>query len=147
MSEPITTPVEARQTLAALKIPDIRFFILAIGFFSLASRALAVVIGFQIYQLTHSALALGILGLIEAIPALSLILFGGYIADHYDRRKILLWTRLSSLVCALLLILLSLKFTPFLSSVYMLLFSWLALLAALRIRPILLLKRKSFHKN
>ncbi len=113
MSQPIPTPIAPRQTLAALKIPDIRCFILAIGFFSLGSRALAVVIGFQIYQLTHSALALGILGLIEAIPALSLILFGGYIADHYDRRKILIWTRLSSLVCSVLLILLSIKIHTF----------------------------------
>ena len=63
---------------AALKIPNIRLFIGFIGFFALASRALAVVIGFQIYKITHSPLALGWLGLIEAIPALSLVLFGGY---------------------------------------------------------------------
>ncbi len=104
---------QKRTTFAALKIRDVRFFILAIGFFSLASRALAVVIGFQIYQLTHSALALGILGLVEAVPALSLILFGGYVADHYDRRKILLWTRFSSFACAIILIILSLEVRAF----------------------------------
>ncbi len=102
-----------QKTFAALKIRDVRFFILAIGFFSLASRALAVVIGFQIYQLTHSALALGILGLIEAIPALCLVLFGGYVADHYDRRKILILTRLTSLICAIVLIILSVEIKSF----------------------------------
>ncbi len=113
MSEPPKTQIQSREMFAALKIRDVRFFILAVGFFSLASRALAVVIGFQIYQITHSALALGILGLVEAVPALSLILFGGYVADHYDRRKILLWTRLSSLICAIILIILSLEIRAF----------------------------------
>lgn len=93
---------------AVLSLPDVRFFIGSVGFFTLASRALAVVIGFQIYHLTHSALALGWLGLIEAIPALSLVLFGGYVADHHNRRKILLITRAASLVCAIVLAILSL---------------------------------------
>ena len=113
MSDTINTQIQSRDTFAALKIADIRFFLLAIGFFSFGSRALAVVIGFQIYQMTHSALALGILGLIEALPALSLVLFGGYIADHHDRRKILIWTRLSSLICAIILIILSLEIHTF----------------------------------
>ncbi|MBF0331597.1 MAG: MFS transporter [Candidatus Omnitrophica bacterium] len=92
----------------ALKIPDIRLFIGSVGFFTLASRALAVVIGFQIYRITHSALALGWLGLIEAIPTLSLVLIGGYIADHFDRKRILLITRAASFLCACALAILSL---------------------------------------
>lgn len=91
----------------ALKLPDIRLFIGAVGFFTLGSRALAVVIGFQIYRITHSALALGWLGLIEAIPAISLVLFGGYVADHFNRQKILLITRASSCVCAVAMAFLS----------------------------------------
>ncbi len=90
-------------TLASLKLPEIRFFIGSTSFFTLASRALAVVIGFQIYQITKSPLALGILGLVEAIPAISLSLFGGYVADRFDRRTILLITRAISVLCALLL--------------------------------------------
>lgn len=102
-----TSVQQKHDSFAALKIADIRFFIFAIGLFSLGSRALAVVIGFQIYQITHSALALGILGLIEAIPAISLVLWGGYVADHHDRRKILLTTRTVSFICAVLLTALS----------------------------------------
>ena len=94
---------------AALKIPDVRFFIASFGCFTLASRALAVVTGFQIYQITHSALSLGWLGLIEAIPAISLVLFGGYAADHFNRRKILLITRAASAACGLTLAALSLS--------------------------------------
>jgi MFS family permease len=93
--------------LEPLKISDIRYFIGGVGFFALGSRALLVVIGFQVYQMTHSAMALGWLGLIEAIPALSLGLFGGYAADHFNRRKILLITRAVSVFCALAMALLS----------------------------------------
>jgi len=93
----------------ALKNPDIRFFIGSVGFFTLGSRALAVVIGFQVYKITHSALCLGWLGLIEAIPALSLVLIGGYVADHFNRRRILLLTRGSSCCCAMALAALSVQ--------------------------------------
>jgi MFS family permease len=93
--------------LDALKIRDIRLFLGYVGFFTLASRALAVVIGFQIYKLTHSPLALGWLGLIEAIPAISLVLFGGYVADHFNRHKIILVTGASSILCAIALALIS----------------------------------------
>ncbi|MCR4336686.1 MAG: MFS transporter, partial [Candidatus Omnitrophica bacterium] len=59
----------SQYSFAALQIPEIRYFIGSTAFFTLANRAMTVIIGFQIYRLTHSALALGILGLIEAIPA------------------------------------------------------------------------------
>jgi MFS family permease len=97
---------------AALKIREIRYFIGSLAFFTLASRALAVVVGLQIYMLTKSPLALGILGLVEAIPAISLSLFGGYTADRFNRRTILLVTRAVSVVCALLLSFISLHVDP-----------------------------------
>ena len=98
-----------RKFSDALKIADIRLFILAVAFFTLASRALVVVIGFQIYRLTHSALALGWLGLVEAVPAISLVLFGGYVADHYNRQRVLLITRGFSCLCGAVLAYLSWK--------------------------------------
>jgi MFS family permease len=91
----------------ALKIADIRLFIGSVGFFTLASRALAVVIGFQIYKITHSPLSLGWLGLVEAIPAISIAPFGGYVADHVNRRTIILITRAVSCLCTLILAIIS----------------------------------------
>ncbi len=93
----------------SLKIADVRLLIASVGFFTLASRALLVVISFQIYRLTHSALALGWLGLVEAVPAITLVLFGGYVADHFNRQRILLVTRAASFLCAAVLALLSWK--------------------------------------
>ncbi|MDD5408624.1 MAG: MFS transporter [Candidatus Omnitrophica bacterium] len=90
-----------------LKISEIRLFIGSVGFFTLASRALAVVIGFQIYKITHSPLSLGWLGLIEAIPAISIAPFGGYVADHVNRRTIILITRAASCLCTIILAIIS----------------------------------------
>lgn len=58
--------------------------------------ALATVVGYQVYLLTHSPLALGWLGLVEAIPAISLSLYGGHVADRRDRRSIVLVSSLVS---------------------------------------------------
>src|SRR5918995_1663687 len=73
----------------------------------LAFSALATVVGFQVYEITRDPLALGWLGLVEAIPALSLVLFGGHVADRYDRRTIILVTSTAATACAMGLALLS----------------------------------------
>jgi MFS family permease len=47
-----------------------------------------VAVGWQMYALTHSALALGLVGLAQFMPLLALVLFVGHVADRYDRRVI-----------------------------------------------------------
>ena len=51
----------------------------------------SVVVGWQIYQITGSELALGLIGLAEVIPYFSSALFVGYAVDHYSRRKLGAW--------------------------------------------------------
>ena len=70
---------------------------------SLATSAIATVVGFQVWQLTQDPLALGLLGLVEAIPALGLVIFGGHIADRRDRRSIVLATSSVATAAAVLL--------------------------------------------
>src|SRR5262245_50365434 len=84
-----------------LQLRDFRQLLLAIGCSTLASRALAVVVGYQVYAITKSPFSLGYLGLIEAIPALSLALYGGHVADRCDRRSILRVTLATLMLCAL----------------------------------------------
>jgi MFS family permease len=74
---------------------------------TLATSALATVVGYQVYIITRDPLALGWLGLVEAIPALSLMLYGGHVADRRDRRSIVLVTSAAATACALALALLS----------------------------------------
>lgn len=49
-----------------------------------------VVIEWQVYSLTKSPLALGIIGLMEIIPAISFALFAGHIVDQREKRKLLM---------------------------------------------------------
>jgi MFS family permease len=48
----------------------------------------AVAIGWQVYDLTGSALALGLVGLAQFVPAFAFGLFAGHIADRFDRRRV-----------------------------------------------------------
>lgn len=112
----------SRNSSASLQIADIRLFIGSVGFFTLASRALAVVIAFQVYSITRSPLSLGWLGLVEAIPAIAIAPFGGYVADHFKRRNILLVTRCVSVASALALVFLSLQSRVSLTGLYAMIF-------------------------
>jgi MFS family permease len=53
----------------------------------LAYQIIAVVVGWHMYELTHDALALGLIGLAEVIPYFACALFAGYAVDHHSRRK------------------------------------------------------------
>ncbi len=54
-----------------------------------ASQMVGVIVSWQIYEITGSALQLGIIGLIQFLPPLALALTAGQVADRYDRRWIL----------------------------------------------------------
>ncbi|MDB5273574.1 MAG: Enterobactin exporter EntS [Chitinophagaceae bacterium] len=77
------------DSFAALRIKDFRLYVGLRFFFSVANQMQIVVIGFYIYELTKSAFSLGMLGLCEAIPAIGIALYGGYIADKSEKRKML----------------------------------------------------------
>ena len=51
-----------------------------------------VAIGYELYRITHDPLALGLIGLVEAVPFISFSLFGGHVADRYSKKRILLWS-------------------------------------------------------
>ena len=55
---------------------------------SLAFQIVSVAVGWQIYELSGSALDLGLIGLAQFLPMAALTLVVGHVADRYDRRKI-----------------------------------------------------------
>jgi MFS family permease len=113
----------ARQdSYAALRFSAVRWLLLSGTTESLASRALAVVIGYQLYQITRSPLSLGWLGLVEAVPALGLALLGGHFADRRDRRRIVLVTRAVMLLAALAMSFFSVGAAVSLAALYALVF-------------------------
>lgn len=90
MSDTERLPPLKKDSFAALRYKDFRSYLGMRFFFTFAYQMQAVILGFYIYQLTKSAFALGLIGLGEAIPALGFGLFGGYIADKSEKRKMLL---------------------------------------------------------
>ncbi len=78
--------------LAVLRHPQYAHFALCRFFTTLSWQMLAVAVGWQVYALTHDPLALGLVGLSEFLPFLCLVLVGGHVADHADRRNILVIT-------------------------------------------------------
>lgn len=81
-------PGEAPDTFAALRLPNFRRYILALFTLTLGIQIQGTVVGWQIYDLTKDPLALGLVGLAEALPAISMSLFAGHVADTRDRRRI-----------------------------------------------------------
>jgi MFS family permease len=92
---------------ASIRIKDYRRLISARFLFTFATQMQSVIVGWQIYQLTHDALSLGMIGLAEAIPYLSITLFAGHIADIVNRKKIILISNLVYLLCAVALLIMS----------------------------------------
>jgi len=69
----------------------------------IATQMLSVAVGWQVYEITHQALALGFSGLALFLPGFLLALPGGHVADRRDRRKILLVCHLGIATCAAIL--------------------------------------------
>ncbi|SEG60436.1 Predicted arabinose efflux permease, MFS family [Bryocella elongata] len=100
MAEADSTPKEnaahSRGMLHALpptiawRYRDFRFYSAARFLGTMAAEAQAVGVAWQIYQLTHSAMALGYTGLALFLPMMLFTLPAGHVADRYDRRTVLL---------------------------------------------------------
>ena len=54
----------------------------------LAGEATNVAVGWLLYERTHSAFALGLIGLVAGLPVILLALPGGHVADSFDRRRV-----------------------------------------------------------
>ena len=82
---------------ALKKHRDLRLFCIARLSANLSSAMQNVAVGWFVYDLTHSAMDLGLTGLFTFLPMLALALVTGHVADTYDRRLIV---AISSLLSA-----------------------------------------------
>jgi MFS family permease len=100
-------PSEAHDPYAVLRNPDYRWFIASMGLITLGLQMQGVVVAWQVYDRTGDPLALGLVGLSEALPFLAVALFGGHAADRLNRLRLCLTSVLSLAVCSALLCLFS----------------------------------------
>jgi MFS family permease len=89
---------------AALRDGSYRWFVASLGLATLGLQMQGVVVGWQVYDRTGDPLALGLVGLSEALPFLSLALFGGHAADRMNRLRICMATTLALAFCSALLL-------------------------------------------
>jgi len=101
------TTVTRHDPYKALRYGDFRLFFLAIFLTSIGEQMMSVAIGWELYQRTNSALALGFVGLVQVLPVIVLSLPAGQVADRANRKRIMLITQLVFVIGAVGLTLLS----------------------------------------
>ena len=79
---------ELHDSYAALRHREFRWYIISLFCMTLASQLQAVVVGWQVYAITHDPLSLGLIGLAEALPFIACALPAGYLADRRNRRAL-----------------------------------------------------------
>jgi MFS family permease len=93
-----------KDAYAALRYGEFRWYLAMRFFFTFGYQMQAVIMGYYIYQLTHSKLALGFIGLTEAIPSIGIALYGGYIADKSEKKKLMLAIFSTMWLCSMVLL-------------------------------------------
>ncbi len=97
----------ALPSLGVMRYRDLRLFLAGRFLSAMAVQIQNVAVGWLVYDMTRSPLALGLVGLAVFLPAVGFALVTGHVADHYDRRRILIGcyaltalTALGLLACA-----------------------------------------------
>jgi MFS family permease len=99
--------LNTKDAYAALRIKDYRRYISARFLLTLSIQMQSVIVGWQIYALTHDPLSLGLIGISEAIPFFCVALFAGHVADIVNRKRIILIASLVYFLCAIALLMVS----------------------------------------
>lgn len=90
--------------LTVLKIAEFRHFIMGRFVFIMGLRMMGTLVSWWMYELTGDAFYIGMIGLAEAIPAIGLALYAGYVIDRSEKRRLLLITIFLYIICAFILL-------------------------------------------
>jgi MFS family permease len=93
--------------LAAMKCRDYRLFTIGRVVLFTGGQMQTVALGWELYERTNSAMALGGIGLAQVLPMIALTLITGHVADKNDRKKITLFAMLLLMFCSLTLAVIS----------------------------------------
>lgn len=109
--EPVM-PDATPKAPSPLSFPDYRYFWLARFTAVMATMAMVVVIGYQLYDtartdygmsIREASFQLGLLGLVQFVPLAILTPVAGWVADRFERRKVAIFANMIDLVIAALL--------------------------------------------
>lgn len=100
------------DNLGALQEPNFRLYSFGSVISMIGRQMLTVAVGWEIYERTHSAMALGYIGLVQLLPVVLLVLPAGHIVDTQDRRKVLMIAQWVNALAALGLVFTSITSGP-----------------------------------
>jgi MFS family permease len=84
----------ARDPYAVLRNRDVALYLVGRLAASLGQQMVTVAVGWELYERTRSALALGLVGLTQMLPMVLFTLPAGHVADNYDRKRIIVMMNL-----------------------------------------------------
>lgn len=96
-------PGALRTMFSALKIKNFRFYWLGMFISLVGTWIQTVAQSWLVFQLTHSAFLLGLVGFLGSIPVFLLSLFGGVLADRMNKKTILIFTQNAFMFLAFIL--------------------------------------------
>ncbi len=112
--------VSSHDPYAAFRVGDFRLFMIGSLLVQLGAGAQSVAVGWEIYRRTDNALALGLTGLVQAVPMMLLTLPAGWLADAWSRRMLLAVCSIGSAAASVGLAFASLRQAP-VSAMYLIL--------------------------
>jgi MFS family permease len=77
---------------AVLRVVQFRYFLAYRFVMTAATIMQSVIVGWHLYSITRDVLSLGMIGLTEVIPQISVTLFAGHFIDRWNRKKIIVYT-------------------------------------------------------
>lgn len=92
---------------SSLRIKEFRLYLIARLFSIVGFQIMGTCVGWQVYELTKDPLSLGMIGLAEAIPYIMIALYGGHIADRFNRKYITILAIFVYFLCAVSLFIFS----------------------------------------
>ena len=111
MQQDASSTLTKHDPFEAMRIAEFRHLMFGRFLFIMGLRMMGTLVGWWIYELTNEPFAIGLIGLSEVIPAVSLSLYAGHIIDISEKKKLLLTGVALYFTCALFLLLLSTSFT------------------------------------
>jgi MFS family permease len=95
----------------ALRHTEFRFYIISRFFFILVLSMQATLISWKVYEITKDPFSIGLIGLIEFIPAVMMALYSGHIIDRNDKKKLLVFSFAGNLILTMALTIATLSST------------------------------------
>ncbi|HEY5509442.1 MAG TPA: MFS transporter [Prolixibacteraceae bacterium] len=97
----------SNDAFEVMHIRNFRLFMFYRLLMTSATLMQSVVVAWLLYNITKSVLSLGMIGLTEVIPQVSIALFAGHFVDIWDRKRIIFYTSLLMLISSIILVIYS----------------------------------------